>query len=69
MIGFIIYKAIVCVAVFGLSLAVAAYSTWWERKFASILQDRIGPDRAGPFGLLQPFGRWWKNVLQRRDHS
>lgn len=54
MITFIIYKAIVCVCVFGLSLGVAAYSTWWERKFASFLQDRVGPDRAGPFGLLQP---------------
>ncbi len=54
MIGFIIYKFIVCAIVFGLSLGVAMYSTWWERKFASFLQDRVGPDRAGPFGLLQP---------------
>jgi NADH-quinone oxidoreductase subunit H len=54
MLAFVIYKFIVCVVVFGLSLAVAAYSTWWERKFASFLQDRVGPDRAGPFGLLQP---------------
>jgi NADH-quinone oxidoreductase subunit H len=54
MIGFIIYKFIVCVAVFGVSLGVAAYSTWWERKFASFLQDRVGPDRAGKWGLLQP---------------
>src|SRR6187402_622553 len=54
MISFLIYKAIVCVCVFGLSLGVAAYSTWWERKFASFLQDRVVPDRAGPFGLLQP---------------
>ncbi len=54
MIAFVIYKFIVCVIVFGLSLGVAAYSTWWERKFASFLQDRVGPDRAGPFGLLQP---------------
>ena len=54
MIAFIIYKFVVCVIVFGLSLGVAAYSTWWERKFASFLQDRVGPDRAGPFGLLQP---------------
>jgi NADH-quinone oxidoreductase subunit H len=54
MIAFIIYKFIVCVAVFGLSLGVAAYSTWWERKFSALLQDRVGPNRAGPFGLLQP---------------
>lgn len=54
MIAFIIYKAIVCVAVFGLSLGVAAYATLWERKFAAFLQDRVGPDKAGPWGLLQP---------------
>jgi NADH-quinone oxidoreductase subunit H len=52
--SFIIYKAIICVAVFGVSLGIAAYSTWWERKFAGWLQDRYGPKRAGPFGLLQP---------------
>ena len=54
MVGFIIYKAVLCVVVFAISLGIAAYSTWWERKFASFLQDRVGPNRAGPFGLLQP---------------
>jgi len=42
------------VIIFTISLAVAAYATWGERKFAAILQDRVGPSRAGPFGLLQP---------------
>lgn len=37
-----------------LALGVAAYSTWAERKVAAFLQDRIGPNRAGIFGLLQP---------------
>eukprot|EP01133_Synstelium_polycarpum_P004695 gene4695-5482_t len=30
------------------------YSTYAERKVAAFLQDRLGPDRAGPFGILQP---------------
>ncbi len=54
MISFIIYKFLMCAIVFAISLGVAAYATLWERKFAAFLQDRVGPDRAGPFGLLQP---------------
>lgn len=50
----LIYKIILCVVVFAISLGIAAYMTWGERKVAAILQDRVGPDRAGPFGLLQP---------------
>lgn len=41
-------------AVFLVTLGIAAYSTYGERKIAAFLQDRLGPDRAGPFGLLQP---------------
>jgi NADH-quinone oxidoreductase subunit H len=48
------YKIILCVIVFAISLGIAAYMTWGERKIAAVLQDRVGPDRAGPFGLLQP---------------
>jgi len=54
MLTFVIYKSVLCVVIFAISLGVAAYSTWWERKFAAFLQDRKGPSRAGPFGLLQP---------------
>ena len=50
----LVFKIILVVALFAVSLGIAAYSTWGERKVAAALQDRIGPNRAGPFGLLQP---------------
>ncbi len=48
------FKIILVVVLFALTMGVAAYSTWAERKVAAIMQDRIGPNRTGPFGLLQP---------------
>lgn len=50
----LLIKFILVVVVFAVSLGIAAYSTYAERKIAAFLQDRVGPDRAGPFGLLQP---------------
>ncbi|WP_222165047.1 NADH-quinone oxidoreductase subunit NuoH [Edaphocola aurantiacus] len=50
----ILEKIILVVIIIAASMGVAAYSTWAERKVAAVMQDRIGPLRAGPFGLLQP---------------
>ena len=50
----IIEKLVLITVVVMGSLVIAMYTTFAERKVAAILQDRRGPNRAGPFGLLQP---------------
>jgi NADH-quinone oxidoreductase subunit H len=40
--------------VINLVMAAFAYTTWLERKVLGRMQLRFGPNRAGPFGLLQP---------------
>jgi NADH-quinone oxidoreductase subunit H len=52
--AFIIEKSIFIVVIFAITMIMAMYSTWAERKVAAYLQDRVGPNRAGWGGLLQP---------------
>ena len=42
------------VVVMGVMLGICAYLIYVERKIAAWVQDRLGPNRVGPFGLLQP---------------
>ncbi len=59
-IAFIIEKLILATVILLGSLGVAMYATWGERKVAAVMQDRVGPNRAGPLGLLQPLAEGGK---------
>ena len=51
---FILYKLILASVILLVSLVIAMYSTLIERKVAGFFQDRLGPNRAGVYGILQP---------------
>ncbi|HQU56028.1 MAG TPA: NADH-quinone oxidoreductase subunit NuoH [Chitinophagaceae bacterium] len=53
-IWFVLEKVLLIAGIIGLSLFIAMYTTYAERKVAGWMQDRHGPNRAGPFGILQP---------------
>jgi NADH-quinone oxidoreductase subunit H len=59
-----IYAIIAIVVVLGGVLGTCAYLIWVERKLAARIQDRIGPNRVGPYGLLQPIADGLKFVLK-----
>jgi len=64
MIEFITYKALLAIIVLLVSLGVAMYATLAERKIAGFFQDRLGPNRAGKYGIFQPLADGLKLLMK-----
>ncbi len=62
--GMVLEKLLLIIIVVLASLGIALYTTFAERKVAAVIQDRRGPNRAGPFGLLQPFADGLKLIFK-----
>ncbi len=59
-----IVATIKVVGVMAVLLPMIAYSVMAERRVSALIQDRVGPNRVGPFGLLQPLADGLKSFLK-----
>src|SRR3954464_5705183 len=62
--NFVLFSALKIVGVFAVVIAMVADAVWVERRVSAAIQDRIGPNRFGPFGLLQPLADAVKSFLK-----
>jgi NADH-quinone oxidoreductase subunit H len=60
----VVWALVRIVAVVAPLMICVAYLTLWERKFIGFIQLRIGPNRVGPFGLLQPIADGVKLIFK-----
>jgi NADH-quinone oxidoreductase subunit H len=61
---FLIISLIKSLAVIFVLMTAAAYSVWLERKVSAHIQNRWGPTKVGPFGLLQPLADGVKFIFK-----
>ena len=57
----VLFKVIV---IFAIGLVGTMFMVWYERKVVSGMQNRVGPNKAGPFGLLQTLADGMKLIFK-----
>src|ERR1043165_874601 len=62
--GILVAKIVIALAIMQMLLGLIAYLILLERKTAAWIQDRLGPNRVGPQGLLQPIADGVKFILK-----
>ncbi|MEI7729484.1 MAG: NADH-quinone oxidoreductase subunit NuoH [Verrucomicrobiota bacterium] len=61
---FLLFSGVKVLAAFAVLMGIIAYVVLVERRVCAFMQDRVGPNRVGPFGLLQPLADAVKSFLK-----
>src|SRR5437762_11676564 len=61
---FIITSLLKIAILLGVILFMVSYAVYAERRVSAFIQDRLGPNRVGPAGLLQPIADMFKLLLK-----
>ncbi|MBI4662803.1 MAG: NADH-quinone oxidoreductase subunit NuoH [Verrucomicrobia bacterium] len=61
---FVLFSVVKIIFAVAILMPIIAYAVLVERRLCAFIQDRVGPNRVGPFGLLQPLADGAKAILK-----